>query len=154
MKRFAKTKWASDGTDGRAIDKGRRAEASLEATSIEGRMDTSPLSPWTLGLSSGNSCSDWASASFGSLPAIVRRGWPPPQLATSGVAIALRSSTVSSWKRFALAACDFLAVVDDRMKSPKSASCARSPRRTGINPSGSATWIQPKNAGSCELFGG
>ena len=88
------------------------------------------------------------------MPAIVRRGRPPPRLATSEGAIALRSSTVSSRKRLDRVACDFLSLVDVRMKSPRFASCDRSTRRTGMNPSESATWAHPKNAGSCWLLGG
>ena len=87
-----------------------------------------------------------ASANFG--PAsLVRRRWPPPRLAMSEVEIAFKSSTVNSRYRFALATELFLCV-DDRMKSPRLASCCRTPRRAAVNPSLSTVCTTPRNAES------
>ena len=88
-----------------------------------------------------------ASASFGSTPAILRRGWPPPRLAVSSEEIARRSSTVSSRNLLVLALGLFrVGMADERMKSPKFGSCWRRPRLTGMKPSASAICTQPRNA--------
>ena len=60
---------------------------------------------------------------------------------------AFKSSTVSARNRFGLAAGDFLSVAE-RMKSPRLASCCRTPRRTATKPSLSLVCTHPRNAAS------